>query len=132
MSEVFEQPLTLRGAVTAHLIASTTGSDADWVVKLIDVYPDDAPGFAMSGYQLMISGDIFRGRYREDYDQAKPLTPDVALEYTIPLPHVTHTIRAGHRPRSIRSKLTASTTTGSTPPFSNFAWIRNDREQDTA
>ncbi len=97
VSEVFEQPLTLRGAVTAHLIASTTGSDADWVVKLIDVYPDDAPGFAMSGYQLMISGDIFRGRYREDYDQAKPLTPDVALEYTIPLPHVNHTIRAGHR-----------------------------------
>ncbi len=97
VSEPLEQPMTLRGAVTAHLAASTTGSDADWVVKLIDVYPDDAPAFAMSGYQLMISGDIFRGRYREDYERAQPLTPDVALDYTMPLPHVNHTIRAGHR-----------------------------------
>ena len=97
ISEPLEQSLTLRGGLTAHLIAATTGSDADWVVKLIDVYPDDAPGFSMSGYQLMISGDIFRGRFREDYERPKAVKPDTPLEYSMPLPHVNHTIRAGHR-----------------------------------
>ena len=62
--------------MTAHLKAETTGTDADWVVKLIDVYPDDAPGFIMSGFQLMVSGDIFRGRYRENYTEAKPIDAD--------------------------------------------------------
>ena len=66
-------------------------------MKLIDVYPDDAPKFEMSGYQMMISGDIFRGRYREDITKAKPIAANEALEYTIPLPHVSHTILPGHR-----------------------------------
>ena len=89
--------MTIRGAVTAHLFAETTGTDADWIVKLIDVYPDDAPDFEMSGYQLMVSGDIFRGRYREDFDEAKPIAANEVLEYTLPLPHVNHTFKAGHR-----------------------------------
>jgi putative CocE/NonD family hydrolase len=97
VSEPLDQPLTIRGAVTAHLFAETTGTDADWVVKLIDVYPDDAPGFVMSGYQLMISGDIFRGRYREDINEAEPIGANEVLKYTIPLPHVNHTFLAGHR-----------------------------------
>ncbi len=97
ISEPLKQPLTIRGGISAHLFAETTGTDADWVVKLIDVFPDPAPDFEMSGYQWMISGDIFRGRYREDYEHPKPVEPNRALEYTIPLPHVSHTIRAGHR-----------------------------------
>ncbi len=97
VSEPLDQPITIRGAVTAHLFAETAGTDADWVVKLIDVYPDDAPDFVMSGYQLMISGDIFRGRYRENHSEAKPVKANEALEYTVSLPHVNHTFQPGHR-----------------------------------
>jgi putative CocE/NonD family hydrolase len=97
VSEPLDHPITIRGAVTAHLFAETTGSDADWVVKLIDVYPDDAPGFVMSGYELMVSGDIFRGRYRENHSEAKRINANEALEYTIPLPPVNHTFQPGHR-----------------------------------
>jgi putative CocE/NonD family hydrolase len=97
ISEPLPKPLTVRGGVTARLFAETTGTDADWVVKLIDVFPDPAPGFVKSGYQLMVSGDIFRGRYREDYEKPKPVQPDRVLEYTLPMPHVNHTFQAGHR-----------------------------------
>jgi len=97
VSEPLEHPLTVRGPITAHLVAETTGTDADWVVKVIDVYPDDDPDFVMSGYQLMVSGDIFRGRYRESYEEAKSLAPKKALDYTMPLPHVNHAFRPGHR-----------------------------------
>jgi putative CocE/NonD family hydrolase len=97
ISEPLEQPLTIRGAVSAHLFAETTGTDADWVVKLIDVHPYDNKNFAMSGFQMMISADIFRGRYREDLTTAKPIKANTVLEYTLPLPHVNHTILPGHR-----------------------------------
>ena len=96
-SEPLEEPLTIRGSVTAHLFAETTGTDADWVVKLIDVFPDPAPGLVESGFQLMVSGDIFRGRYRESYENPTPIEPGTALEYTIPLPHANHTFKVGHR-----------------------------------
>jgi len=97
VSEPLTEPLTVRGPVTVRLLAETTGTDADWVVKFIDVFPDDDPSFEMSGYQLMVSADIFRGRYRENYDDPKPLEPDQVLEYTIPLPHLNHTFLPGHR-----------------------------------
>ena len=97
VSEPLSEPLTVRGPVTAQLLAETTGSDADWVVKLIDVYPGDDLSFVMSGYQLMVSADIFRGRYREDFDNPEPLEPDRVLEYAIPLPHLNHTFLPGHR-----------------------------------
>lgn len=97
VSEPLAEPLTVRGQVIAELFAETTGTDADWVVKFIDVFPDDDPAFEMSGYQLMVSADIFRGRYRENYDEAKPLIPNQALAYTIQLPHVNHTFLPGHR-----------------------------------
>jgi putative CocE/NonD family hydrolase len=97
VSEPLEEPMTLRGGALAHLVAETTGSDADWVVKLIDVYPDDDPNFVMSGYQLMVSGDIFRGRYREDYEEPHPIEPGKPLAYEIPLPHANHTFKPGHR-----------------------------------
>lgn len=97
VSDPLDQPITIRGAVMAHLYAETTGTDADWIVKLIDVYPDDAPGFVMSGYQLMVSGDIFRGRYRENHSESKPIQADEVLEYSVPLPHANHTFQPGHR-----------------------------------
>ena len=97
IGDPLEKPLTVRGGLTAHLFAETTGTDADWVVKLIDVYPDPAPDFGKSGYQFMVSGDIFRGRYREDYENPQPVEPDRALRYTIPLPHANHTFQVGHR-----------------------------------
>lgn len=97
VSEPLTEPLSVRGPVTARLLAETTGTDADWVVKLIDVFPDDAPSFEMSGYQLMVSADIFRGRYREDYEVPKPLTPGQVLAYEIPMPHLNHTFLTGHR-----------------------------------
>jgi hypothetical protein len=98
LSEPLEASLTIRGAVKARLFAETTGSDADWVVKLIDVYPDDAPGaLEMSGYQLMVSADIFRGRYRESFEQPGPLASGQVLAYEIPLPHANHTFGRGHR-----------------------------------
>lgn len=89
--------VTVRGPITAHLSAETTGTDADWVVKLIDVYPEETQDFVSSGYQLMISGEILRGRYRSGFDQPQPLEPDRILDYTIQMPHVDHSFRPGHR-----------------------------------
>src|SRR5579871_6285978 len=98
VSEPFETPIRLRGTVTVHLHASTTGSDADWVVKLIDVYPDfDTSEPRMSGYQLMLSGDIFRARYRVSTQKPEPLTPNRPLEYVFELPHLNHSVLEHHR-----------------------------------
>jgi putative CocE/NonD family hydrolase len=98
VSEPLTAPLTIRGPVKARLFAETTGSDADWVVKLIDVFPDDAPeGLEMSGFELMLSADIFRGRYRENLEEPRALAPGAVLAYEIPLPIVNHTVRPGHR-----------------------------------
>jgi len=98
LSEPLTEALTIRGPVKARLFAETTGSDADWVVKLVDVFPDDAPESPeMSGYELMVSADIFRGRYRESLEEPRPLAPGAVLAYEIPLPHANHTFRPGHR-----------------------------------
>ena len=92
------EPVTVRGEVSATLFASTTGSDADWVVKLIDLYPDEVPAQPdLGGYQLMIAGDVLRGRYRESFDTARPIPPGEVLPYGIPMPHVNHTFLPGHR-----------------------------------
>lgn len=96
--EPLEQPVTVRGNVTARLFAETTGSDADWVVKLIDVFPDLDPAEPeMGGYQLMVSGDILRGRYRQRFDRSEPIAAGQVLEYVIRLPQVNHTFRRDHR-----------------------------------
>ena len=79
-------------------MASTSGTDADWVVKLIDVYPDEVAGQpAMGGYQLMVSGDIFRGRYRESLETPKPLAADTPLPFRFALPAANHVFQPGHR-----------------------------------
>jgi len=97
VSEPLTEALTISGPVLASLFAETTGSDADWVVKLIDVYAGVEEDYEMSGYQLMVSGDIFRGRYREDYEHPEPIEANQVLEYRMPLPEVNHTFLPGHR-----------------------------------
>ncbi|HXP01195.1 MAG TPA: CocE/NonD family hydrolase [Luteibacter sp.] len=97
-SAVLSEPVRISGSPHVHLVASTTGTDADWVVKLIDVYPDQvASQPEMGGYQLGIAMDIFRGRYREGFTVAKPLTPDVSLPYDFSLPNANHVFLPGHR-----------------------------------
>lgn len=98
VSAPLTKSLTIRGPVVAKLFAETTGTDADWVVKLIDVFPDQDPEVAKrSGYQLMISADIFRGRYRESFESPKPIAANKVLEYAMELPHANHTFLPGHR-----------------------------------
>jgi putative CocE/NonD family hydrolase len=98
VSDVLTAPVKISGEPVANLVASTSGTDADWVVKLIDVYPDQVGSQpAMGGYQLMISGDIFRGRYREGYDKPKPLAANKPLSYRFGLPTANHVFLPGHR-----------------------------------
>ena len=81
-----------------NLIASTTGTDADWVVKLIDVYPDEVAGQpALGGYELMVSADIFRGRYRESFERAQAIVPNRPVPYRFALPAANHVFLPGHR-----------------------------------
>jgi putative CocE/NonD family hydrolase len=97
-SDVLSTPLKISGAPIANLIASTSGADSDWVVKLIDVYPDEVAGQqALGGYQLMIAADIFRGRYRESLEVARPIEPNKPLRYRFALPNANHVFLPGHR-----------------------------------
>jgi putative CocE/NonD family hydrolase len=98
VSDVLTAPVKISGAPVANLVASTSGTDSDWVVKLIDVYPDEvASQPAMGGYELMISADIFRGRYRESLETAKPIPADKPLLYRFALPNANHVFLPGHR-----------------------------------
>jgi putative CocE/NonD family hydrolase len=91
-------PTKISGQPIAHLVASTSGTDSDWVVKLIDVYPDEVAGQpAMGGYQLMVSADIFRGRFRERFDVATPVAANTPLSYRFALPTANHVFLPGHR-----------------------------------
>jgi uncharacterized protein len=90
--------VTIAGEVMAHLFASTTGSDADWIVKLIDVYPEQYPqNWSLAGYQLMVSNEVFRGRYRKSYEKPEPIPPDTVLEYAFSLHTQNYTFLEGHR-----------------------------------
>ena len=92
------ESLRISGAPVVHLVASTSGTDSDWVVKLIDVYPDEVPSQAELGsYQLGIAMDIFRGRYREGFDTPKPLASNAPLTYRFTLPTTNHVFLPGHR-----------------------------------
>jgi putative CocE/NonD family hydrolase len=98
VTEPLELPVRITGQPVANLVASTSGSDSDWVVKLIDVYPDEvAAQPMMGGYQLMIAGDILRGRYRESFATPKALTPNQPLSYRLPLPAANHVFLPKHR-----------------------------------
>jgi putative CocE/NonD family hydrolase len=97
-SEVLTEPLKIAGQPLVNLTASTSGTDSDWVVKLIDVYPDEVAGQPqMGGYQLMVSADIFRGRYREGFETAKAIEPNKPLPYRFALPAANHVFLEGHR-----------------------------------
>ena len=93
---VLDKDVTVTGDVMADIFAATTGSDADWVVKLIDVYPDDAPA-PMAGYQLMIVDEIFRGRYVKSFEKPEALTPGKVTEFKWSLHGADHTFLKGHR-----------------------------------
>jgi putative CocE/NonD family hydrolase len=97
-------PLTLTGDLMAHLNVSTTGTSADWVVKLIDVYPDDHPFVAGSdlsvnfgGFQQMVRSEVIRGRFRNSYEQPEPFVAGEVAEINLPLQDVCHTFKKGHR-----------------------------------
>jgi putative CocE/NonD family hydrolase len=97
-SEVLNVPVKISGEPIVNLIASTSGTDSDWVVKLIDLYPAEvAAQPAMGGYQLMVSADIFRGRYRESLETPKAITPDKPLLYRFAIPTANHVFLPGHK-----------------------------------
>jgi putative CocE/NonD family hydrolase len=102
--EVIKEELTLAGPIEVELFVSTTGSDADWVIKLIDLYPDtaeqrglDPRDIEIGGYQMLIRGDIFRGKYRNSFEQPEPFQPGEVTRVAFTLPDINHTFKEGHR-----------------------------------
>jgi putative CocE/NonD family hydrolase len=103
-TDVLENDLTLVGPIEVRLRVATTGTDADFIVKLIDVHPDDAPdpepnpaGVRMGGYQQLVRGDVMRGRFRRSFEKPEPFVPNQPTEVSWTLPDVCHTFRTGHR-----------------------------------
>ena len=97
-TEPLAEDLAFCGEVTAHLFASTTGTDADWVVKLIDVYPEDLEGDAtMAGFQLMIADEVFRAKFRDSFETPSPVVPGQVTPYEFSLGERCHTFLAGHK-----------------------------------
>jgi putative CocE/NonD family hydrolase len=97
-TDVLGDDLTIAGDVVAHLFASTTGSDADWIVKLIDVYPEHNPAdWKMAGWELMVANEVFRGRYRNSFEKPEPIVPDQVTSFTFSLHTQDYTFKRGHR-----------------------------------
>lgn len=103
-TEPLTEDLTLTGPVLAKLAVSTTGSDADYVLKLIDVYPEDAASaipnpknILMAGYQMLVRGEIMRGKYRNSFEKPEAMVPDQITKINYTLPDVAHTFKKGHR-----------------------------------
>src|SRR5215813_5107718 len=97
-SDTLSEDITVAGRIVANIFASTSGTDSDWIVKLIDVYPDKyEPDASMSGYQLMIAGDVFRGRYLKSFEKPEPLSTNTIYHYQIAFPANDHTFKKGHR-----------------------------------
>jgi uncharacterized protein len=93
-----EADVTIAGDIVTHLFASTTGTDADWITKLIDVYPENYPAnWSLAGFQLMVSNEVFRGRYRTSFEKPSPIEPNKVLEYTWSLHTQNYTFKKGHR-----------------------------------
>lgn len=98
VSEPLAEPMRIAGVPKVNLQASTSGTDSDWVVKLIDVYPEEnATDPRMAGYELPVSLAIFRGRYRESFEHPAPLAAGQPLQYRFDLPNANHTFQRGHR-----------------------------------
>ena len=95
---VLTDDVTIAGEVMTHLFASTTGSDADWIAKLIDVYPEQPPRPGdMAGYEFMVSNEVFRGRYRQGFERPAAIAAGAVLEYTFSLHTQNYTFQKGHR-----------------------------------
>ncbi len=95
--------LTVAGPIRVSLDVSTTGTDADFIVKVIDVYPDDAPDnpsnpqVKMGGYQMLVRGEPFRARFRNSYSKPEAMTPGRRTRIDFEMPDVLHTFQQGHR-----------------------------------
>jgi putative CocE/NonD family hydrolase len=103
-SDVLSEDITFAGPLMAFLKVSTSGSDADWVVKLIDVYPDECPdnrttrkGMKMGGYQQMVRSEVIRGRYRNSFEKPVPFEPGKIEEIDLKLQDVLHCFKKGHK-----------------------------------
>jgi putative CocE/NonD family hydrolase len=97
-TEPLAEDVTVAGNVAGKLFASTTGSDADWVVKLIDVYPEKVEeDWKLSGYELMIAEEIFRGRYRNSFEKPEAITPNQVTPFTVDMHSTNHVFKKGHR-----------------------------------
>jgi uncharacterized protein len=97
-TDSLKEDMTVTGAVNAHLFASTTGTDADWIVKLIDVYPAwDPSNLKLSGYQLPVTMEVFRGKFRKSFTKPESLIPGKPEEFVIGLHQINHVFRKGHR-----------------------------------
>ena len=95
---VLTTPVRISGAPIADLFASTSGTDSDWVVKLIDVFPTKFPASPrLGGYQLAVSMDIFRGRYRESFEKPSPIPAGKPQHYRFVMPTTNHVFLPGHR-----------------------------------
>jgi hypothetical protein len=97
-TEPLTDDVTVTGDIVALLFASTSGTDSDWIVKLIDVYPEDYPkDRRMGGYQLMVANEVLRGRFRKSFENPEPIKPDEVNEYAIDLRSNDHTFLKGHK-----------------------------------
>jgi uncharacterized protein len=96
-TEPLKEDLTITGEPIAHLFAATTGSDADWVVKLIDVYPDSTAPANMGGFEFMLAEEVFRARYRNSFTNPTAVTPGQVTPYAFSLRSRDHTFKTGHR-----------------------------------
>jgi putative CocE/NonD family hydrolase len=103
-SDILTENITIAGPIIASLHVSTTGTDADWIVKLIDVYPEDGPDNRsnstddkMSGYQMLLAGEVFRGKYRNSFEKPEPMVPNQVTEIKFDLRDKCHCFLKGHR-----------------------------------
>ncbi len=96
-TEVLTEDITVTGNLLANLFAATSGTDSDWVVKLIDVYPEHYTELKMSGYQLMIANDVFRGRYHNSFEKPEAIKSGEVNKYSIDLHAVNHVFKKGHK-----------------------------------
>jgi putative CocE/NonD family hydrolase len=97
-TEPLKNDVVVSGKVVANLFASTSGTDSDWIVKVIDVYPEKyEPDPKLGGYELMIAGDVFRGRYRKSFEKPEPIVPNAVAHYEIGFPANDHVFLKGHR-----------------------------------
>jgi putative CocE/NonD family hydrolase len=104
VSDVLDEDVTIAGPIRAELFVSTTGTDSDWVVKVIDVYPNDHPdpnpnptGVRMGGYQQLVRGDVMRGKFRDSFEKPEAFAPGKPTPVKFALQDVCHTFRSGHR-----------------------------------